>query len=61
MEGKKEEKKLEIKKEEKEEKEDKNGKGLLNIEEGDVDDDNKGALLIESHKEQKNQDLDELD
>ena len=70
MEGKNEEKNLENKKqekkgketkEEKETKEDKSGNGLLNIEEGDVDEDNKGALLIESHKEQKNQDLDELD
>ncbi len=61
LENKKQEKKEKEEKEEKETKEDKSGNGLLNIEEGDVDEDNKGALLIESHKEQKNQDLDELD
>ena len=49
-------------KENKEEKENKeNNKFGINIEEGNVDDDNKGALLIESHNEQKKQDLDELD
>ena len=46
---------------EKDENKRKNEKGLLNIEEGDVDEDNKGALLIESQNEQKKQDLDELD
>ena len=49
-------------KENKEEKEnEENNKFGINIEEGNVDDDNKGALLIESHNEQKKQDLDELD
>ena len=33
----------------------------LNIEEGDVDDNNNGDLLIESHNEQKKGDLEELD
>jgi len=34
----------------------------INIEEGDIDENNnKDALLIESHNEQKKQDLDELD
>ena len=58
MDGKKQE---EIKKEIKEEKEEKNNKFGINIEEGNVDEDNKDALLIESHNEQKKQDLDELD
>ena len=57
IEGKKEEKNVS----EKDENKSKNEKGLLNIEEGDVDEDNKGALLIESQNEQKKQDLDELD
>ena len=48
-------------KENKDEKENKDNKFGINIEEGDVDDDNKDALLIESHNEQKKQDLDELD
>ena len=66
MEGKKleekniNEKNVEIKNEKEKEKENNNKNGLL-IEEGDVDEDNKGALLIESHNEQKKQDLDELD
>jgi len=58
MDGKKEEEKKEKIKEEKEEK---NNKFGINIEEGNVDEDNKDALLIESHNEQKKQDLDELD
>ena len=58
MDGKKQE---EIKKEIKEEKEEKDNKFGINIEEGNVDEDNKDALLIESHNEQKKQDLDELD
>ena len=33
----------------------------LNIEEGEIDDDNKGDLLIERHNEQKQDNLDELD
>ena len=62
MEGKKlEEKNIKEKNVEiKNEKEKENKNGLL-IEEGDVDEDNKDALLIESHNEQKKQDLDELD
>ena len=49
-------------KENKNEKENKDSNKFgINIEEGNVDDDNKGALLIESHNEQKKQDLDELD
>ena len=36
-------------------------KNQLIIEEGDVEEDNKDALLIESHNETKNQNLDELD
>ena len=58
MDGKKQE---EIKKEIKDEKEEKINKFQINIEEGNVDEDNKDALLIESHNEQKKQDLDELD
>ena len=58
MDGKKQEEKKEKIKEEKEEKKSKFG---INIEEGNVDEDNKDALLIESHNEQKKQDLDELD
>ena len=57
MDGKKQEERKEKIKEEKEEK---NNKFGINIEEGNVDEDNKDALLIESHNEQK-QDLDELD
>ena len=62
MEGKKlEEKNIKEKNVEvKNEKEKENKSGLL-IKEGDVDEDNKDALLIESHNEQKKQDLDELD
>ena len=59
IEGKKEE--IIVSNNEKDKMENKNEKGLLNIEEGEVDEDNKGALLIESHNEQKKQDLDELD
>ena len=59
IEGKKEE--IIFSNNEKDKMENKNEKGLLNIEEGEVDEDNKGALLIESHNEQKKQDLDELD
>ena len=59
IEGKKEE--IIVSNNEKDKMENKNKKGLLNIEEGEVDEDNKGALLIESHNEQKKQDLDELD
>ena len=33
----------------------------INIKEGDIDDDNKGDILIESHNEQKKDDLEELD
>ena len=33
----------------------------INIQEGDIDDDNKGDLLIESHNEEKKDDLEELD
>lgn len=33
----------------------------LNIEEGDIDEDNKGAVLLESHNEQKQENLEELD
>ena len=58
MDGKKQEERKEKIKEEKEEK---NNKFGINIEEGNVDEDNKDALLIESHNEQKKQDLDELD
>ena len=58
MDGKKQE---ESKEKIKEEKEEKNNKFGINIEEGNVDEDNKDALLIESHNEQKKQDLDELD
>ena len=58
MDGKKQEERKEKIKEEKEEKSNKFG---INIEEGNVDEDNKDALLIESHNEQKKQDLDELD
>jgi len=58
MDGKKQEERKEKIKEEKEEKGNKFG---INIEEGNVDEDNKDALLIESHNEQKKQDLDELD
>ena len=59
IEGKKEE--IIVSNNEKDKMENKNEKGLLNIEEGEVDEDNKGVLLIESHNEQKKQDLDELD
>ena len=38
-----------------------NNKFTLNIEEGDVDDNNNDDLLIESHNEQKQGDLEELD
>ena len=60
IDGKKQE---EIEKENKdnEEKKENNNKFVINIEEGNIDDDNKDALLIESHNEQKKQDLDELD
>ena len=58
MDGKKQEERKEKIKEEKEEK---NNKFGINIEEGNVDEDNTDALLIESHNEQKKQDLDELD
>ena len=58
MDGKKQEERKEKIKEEKEEK---NNKFGINIEEGNVDEDNNDALLIESHNEQKKQDLDELD
>lgn len=58
MDGKKEEEKKEKIKEENGEK---NNQFGINIEEGNVDEDNKDALLIESHNEQKKQDLDELD
>ena len=58
MDGNKQEERTEKIKEEKEEKSKKFG---INIEEGNVDEDNKDALLIESHNEQKKQDLDELD
>ena len=61
IDGKKQEERKENIKEEKEEKEEKNNKFGINIEEGNVDEDNKDALLIESHNEQKKQDLDELD
>ena len=56
-----EEKKEEIKEGNQGNKENKENKFGINIEEGNVDDDNKDALLIESHNEQKKQDLDELD
>ena len=47
--------------EEKKENNNNNNKFGINIEEGNIDDDNKEGLLIESHNEQKKQDLDELD
>ena len=56
-----EEKKEEIKEGNQGNKENTENKFGINIEEGNVDDDNKDALLIESHNEQKKQDLDELD
>ena len=46
---------------EKEEKNEDNKKFGINNEEGNIDEDNKGAVLIESHNEKKKQDLDELD
>ena len=72
IEGKVETKKIDnnVKKNKKEEKIEKGmekinieeNKGFqLNIEEGDIDDDNKGALLIEKHEEKKKDDLEELD
>ena len=60
IEGKKEEKIISNNEKDIKENKDSNKFGI-NIEEGNVDDDNKGALLIESHNEQKKQDLDELD
>ena len=53
--------KKEVKEKEKEGKSEDNKKFGINIEEGNIDEDNKGAVLIESHNEQKKQDLDELD
>ena len=38
-----------------------NNNNILNIEEGEIDDDNKGDVLIESHYEQQQDNLDELD
>ena len=50
-----------LEEEKKEKKEDDENKFGINIEEGNVDENNKDTLLIESHNEQKKQDLDELD
>ena len=55
----KEEKVENIKESERPDKENNNFK--LNIEEGDIDEDNKGAVLLESHNEQKQENLEELD
>ena len=55
----KEEKVENIKERERPTKESNNFK--LNIEEGDIDEDNKGAFLLESHNEQKQGNLEELD
>ena len=55
----KEEKVENIKENERPAKESNNFK--LNIEEGDIDEDNKGAVLLESHNEQKQGNLEELD
>ena len=43
------------------EKNNENNNFKINITEGDIDDDNKGDLLIESHNEEKKDDLEELD
>ena len=61
IDGKKQEEIEKENKDNEEKKENNNKKFGINIEEGNIDDDNKDALLIESHNEQKKQDLDELD
>ena len=57
----KSEKNKELNKEKENQSNKENNSFKLNIEEGDIDEDNKGALLIESHNEQKQEDLEELD
>ena len=61
IDGKKQEEIEKENKDNEEKKENNNKKFGINIQEGNIDDDNKDALLIESHNEQKKQDLDELD